>query len=532
MLWNTIRMSFSNLRANAVRTFLTMLGVIIGISSIIALLTIGQGVTDSVIDQLSGLGGNRASVSITDRTVKKGFTDGELERFSDLPGVDGVSPTLSGTRVLTLTPELTSSKYDGVHTTARRVMGVNDYYFSTYTKNAGMHLGRSITVDDVRYRTNVCVLGYDLWQRLYGNYSPIGEIIKVNNTDCTVIGVMNKLVGLDVSGNSALIVPYTTAVETFSMGLPTGFDVVISSSTYPLDSYAAYRIAKKAKAKYIHEAHDIWPLTLTEIGGMSKLNPFVVLLAIAEKRTYKKAESVVSVLPDSYKHMLQHGLQTKDKFFHIPNGVVLQDWQNAEPLPAEHAAAFARLREEGKFVVCYLGGHALSNSLDVYLDAAARMKNENVAFVLIGNGVEKARLMLRAEEEKSNVVFLPPVTKKAVPTVLAAADALYIGAKACALYRYGVSLNKVYDYMMAARPIVYGVEASNNEVAEAECGMTITPDSAEAIAKAVAALQQMGAEGRTAMGERGKRWVLENCEYKKLAERFLAVIEREGAAKK
>ena len=230
MLWNTRRMSFSNLRANAVRTFLTMLGVIIGISSIIALLTIGQGVTDSVIDQLSGLGGNRVSVTITDRTVKRGFTDSEFERFSALPGVDGVAPTLSGTRVLTLTPELTKSKYDGVHTAARRVMGVNDYYFSTYTKNAGMHLGRSITVDDVRFRTNVCVLGYDLWQRLYGNYSPIGEVIKINNTDCTVIGVMNKHVGLDVSGNSALIVPYTTAVETFSMGLPTGFDVVISSS--------------------------------------------------------------------------------------------------------------------------------------------------------------------------------------------------------------------------------------------------------------------------------------------------------------
>ncbi len=310
-------------------------------------------------------------------------------------------------------------------------------------------------------------------------------------------------------------------------------DVVISSSTYPLDSYAAYRIAKKAKARYIHEAHDIWPLTLTEIGGMSKLNPFVVMLAIAEKRTYKKAESVVSVLPDSYKHMLRHGLQTKEKFFHIPNGVALEDWQNADPLPAEHAEAFARLRAEGRFVVCYLGGHALSNSLDVYLDAAARMKGSNVAFVLIGNGVEKSRLILRAEEEGlDNVVFLPPVTKKAVPTALSCADALYIGAKACALYRYGVSLNKVYDYMMAARPIVYGVEASNNEVAEADCGMTILPDSAEAIADAVAALQEIGAEERTAMGERGKHWVLENCEYSKLAERFLAVIERESAAKK
>ena len=230
ILWNIIGMSFKNLHSNAMRTFLTMLGVIIGISSIIALLTIGQGVTDSVLSQLSGLGGNRLSVSITDNTVKKGFTERELERFAALEGVDGVAPTLSATRTLTLSPEQTKSKYDGVYTIARRVMGVNDYYFSTYTRDVGMLYGRSLSADDVTYRTNVCVLGYDLWQRLYGNYSPIGEVIKVNNTDCTVVGVMNKLVGIDTTGNSSLIVPYTTAVETFTMGLPLGFDLVVSGS--------------------------------------------------------------------------------------------------------------------------------------------------------------------------------------------------------------------------------------------------------------------------------------------------------------
>ena len=229
-LLNTIRMSLGNLRANAMRTFLTMLGVIIGISSIIALLTIGQGVTDSVVDQLAGLGGNRATVTIRDTTVKKGFTESELERFAAIDGVDGVAPTLSGNRVITLMPGLTQSKFDGVHATARRVMGVNDYYFSSFTKNAGMYLGREISVHDVRDRTNVCVLGYELWQKLYGNYSPIGEVIKINNTECTIIGVMNKLVGIDVTGNNAVIVPYTTAIETFNMGLPSSIDVMMESA--------------------------------------------------------------------------------------------------------------------------------------------------------------------------------------------------------------------------------------------------------------------------------------------------------------
>ena len=226
---STIRMSLANLRANAMRTFLTMLGVVIGITSILALLTIGQGVTNSVIEQLAGLGGSRATVEIENNTLKKGFTEEELERFAALEGVDGVAPRLVSYRAVTLLPENTNSNYGDPYTVGMPVIGVNDFYFSTYTKNVGMKGGRSISVDDVRYRANVCVLGYELWRELYGNYLPIGETLMVNNTACTIIGVMNQLVGVDISGNSAVVVPYTTAMYTFSMGLPDSFDVEINA---------------------------------------------------------------------------------------------------------------------------------------------------------------------------------------------------------------------------------------------------------------------------------------------------------------
>ena len=63
-------------------------------------------------------------------------------------------------------------------------------------------------------------------------------------------------------------------------------DVVISSSTYPLDTYPAQKIAKIAKAKYIHEVHDMWPSTLYEVGGMSKKHPFVIVMQIAENSKF------------------------------------------------------------------------------------------------------------------------------------------------------------------------------------------------------------------------------------------------------
>lgn len=303
-------------------------------------------------------------------------------------------------------------------------------------------------------------------------------------------------------------------------------DVVITSSTYPLDSFAGYRIAKKAKAKYIHETHDIWPLTLVEIGGMKRYHPFVILMGIAEKYAYRKAGKVICLFPNAVEHMLECGLQSKEKYVAIPNGIALEDWELPEKLNDTHKKLFNQLKEKGKFIICYVGGHALSNKLDLLLNAAKQMKHKKeLSFVLIGKGVEKERLQKRVQEEKiDNVFFLPPIPKKQVPSVLAEADALYIGAKTVPIYRFGVSLNKVYDYMMSGKPILYGVEAFNNDVAEAGCGITFDSNDEDGLRKAIEELQSLSSTERHKMGDNGKKWVLENCEYKKISAEFLSVI--------
>ena len=301
-------------------------------------------------------------------------------------------------------------------------------------------------------------------------------------------------------------------------------DVVISSSTYPLDAYAGCRIARKAGAGYIHEAHDVWPETLIELGGMSRNHPFIRILDKAEKYAYRKADKVVSILPGTLPHMMEQGLPSEDRFVYIPNGVVMEDWQTGRKPGKEHLDVFAGLRGEGRFVVLYLGGHALSNALDQLLDAAK--ETQDAAFVLVGKGVEKSRLQKRAEDENiRNVFFLPPVPKEQVPGVLQEADALYIGAAHSPLYRFGVSMNKLYDYMMSGRPILNGVVASNNEVEEAGCGLSFDSSRPENIAGAVARMKNMTEEERTEMGRNGQRWVTDHCDYSKLAGQFLKSME-------
>ncbi|MBO5775822.1 MAG: ABC transporter permease [Clostridia bacterium] len=229
MFRDIIKMSFKNLAMNKMRTFLTTLGIVIGITSIIALITIGQGVTSSVIDQLSGLGGNRVTVEITNTNVRKGFTDADMESFLEIQGVDGVSPTVRKNMVYTLVPGETNSNYNVVYTSTTRVMGVNNYYFELVANDV-IKAGRAINDDDIDNATHVVVLGHSLWKRLYGNYNPIGETMKIFNMDFVIVGIMSELVGLDTAGNGSLIVPYTTAMRDLQIGLVKTFDAVVSSN--------------------------------------------------------------------------------------------------------------------------------------------------------------------------------------------------------------------------------------------------------------------------------------------------------------
>ena len=229
MIKDIIRMSFQNLKMNKMRTFLTTLGIIIGIASIIALITIGQGVTSSVIEQLSGLGGNRVTVSITDTKAIPGFTDSNLREFTALENVEGISPSLRSYKPVTLVPGETNSLYNYVYTSSASVMGVNNYYFSLFA-GGNLKAGRAINDDDVAFSTHVCVLGETVWKNLYGNYDPIGETIRIQNMDFVIVGILNNLVGLETRGNYSVIVPYTVAMTDLQMGLITTFDAIVSDT--------------------------------------------------------------------------------------------------------------------------------------------------------------------------------------------------------------------------------------------------------------------------------------------------------------
>ncbi|KAB2868080.1 MAG: glycosyltransferase family 4 protein [Burkholderiaceae bacterium] len=303
-------------------------------------------------------------------------------------------------------------------------------------------------------------------------------------------------------------------------------DVVIASSTYPADIGPARAIARAHSAMLVWEVHDLWPLSPIELGGMSRRHPFVMWMQRAENIACGHSDLVVSMLPLAEAHLREHGLPA-GRFVYAPNGIDPQEWSAAPvALPAAHAAAIGDARGRGDALVAYAGSHGLANDLGSLIDAASRLKDEPVTWLLVGTGPEKAALERKvAQQGLARVKLLDPVPKACIPELLRQMDLLYLGLLPHSLFRFGISPNKLMDYMMAGRPVVCAVEAGNDPVGEAGCGVTVPPGNPQAIADAVRRLASMPGSERDAMGERGRAYVLARHTYPVLAHRFIEAIQ-------
>jgi len=303
-------------------------------------------------------------------------------------------------------------------------------------------------------------------------------------------------------------------------------DVVIASSTYPLDNYPAKKISKFSKAKYIYEVHDLWPLSPMELGGYSKWHPFIQIMQRAENFAYKNIDAVVSMLPKTLSHMVSHGL-TEDKFNYLPNGFCIDEWDENNKIIESHKNIIDEVKAKGNKIIAYTGSHGIANSLENFLSVAEILIEKKLSFILVGNGHEKENLKKIVEIKKlNNVIFIDSISKNQIPNLLSYFDFLYIGLKHQPLFRFGISPNKMIDYMMAGKPIIQAIIAGNDMVKEANCGVSVKPDNPKEVANAILKLMNLSDEELSKLGENGKKYVKENHDYTKLAEQFIDVLSK------
>jgi glycosyltransferase involved in cell wall biosynthesis len=290
-------------------------------------------------------------------------------------------------------------------------------------------------------------------------------------------------------------------------------------------------MAKKFKAKLIFEVHDLWPLSPMELGGMSKYHPFIMLIQFAEDFAYRFSDSVISMLPKTLEYMVSRGLK-KEKFHYIPNGIDLKEWEiTGKQAQSETGKLIEEkiksCKDEGFFTVAYLGTHGLANCLDNLINAAEILKDEKVFFFLIGPGPEKESLKALAQKKKlSNIIFFNSIPKEEIPIITKLFDANYIGLKKESLFRFGISPNKLMDYMAAKRPVINSIEAGNDPVKEAGCGISVPAENPQLLAQAIREIKIKPDSELKLMGENGYRFVSKENDYEKLALKFLEVMEK------
>lgn len=215
----SFKMSIKNIRSNKMRSFLTMLGIIIGVGAVIALITIVQGVTDSIMNEFTGLGAGTISVSAPGTALKSGLTEADLETLKNVPGVKAVNPTVS---------VMTSAVADGEVYDKVSIDGESAVYFQN---NDVIESGQALSAADMSGDSYVCIVDHSFIDNCLWGKKVLGSTILLDGYEYTVIGVRKKDDSVmsamtDTSSyDGTVIVPYRNALKMSGARNITGVDV-------------------------------------------------------------------------------------------------------------------------------------------------------------------------------------------------------------------------------------------------------------------------------------------------------------------
>ena len=294
-------------------------------------------------------------------------------------------------------------------------------------------------------------------------------------------------------------------------------DVIVGSSVHPFAAWSGAILARRLRVPFVFEVRDLWPQTLVDLGRLREQSLITKVLRKLEKWLYDRADRIVALLPQADDYIVPLGVP-KRKIVWIPNGVELEGYpEPTQPLIHDD------------FTLMYFGAHGQANGLDCVLRAMAELQGRpdmsHVRLRMIGDGPLKPSLLKLAEElQLRNVEFAGPVPKREIPSVAAEADAFVFNLIDAPVFKYGISSNKLFDFLAGARPVIFCCKSSNNPVADAHAGMTVLPGDPLALSQAIATLATMPAGERNEMGLAGRAYVERNHSFDSLAARFAAML--------
>ena len=313
-------------------------------------------------------------------------------------------------------------------------------------------------------------------------------------------------------------------------------DIVVYSSPHLFGVRATRRLAARLGARFVFEVRDLWPQSLIELGDRGVRHPLVLWLSLLERDACRRADAVVSLLPNAFGHLGARGLD-EDRWCYIPNGIDPSNaWAASPGAPpsatdadeSDELVAWANeRRRSGRRVLVYAGALGVPNAVHTLLEsvrALPRRARDRLQVLLVGAGTETDALGALAEGLPCRLHEQVP--KARLWRVLAAADGGFISLRPSPVFRHGVSPNKLFDYLSASLPVISAIDAGNDPVAEAGAGWSVAPGDVPALATALEAFVDEPAGELAARGVSGRRWVTANHAYGELAARYADLFAR------
>lgn len=301
-------------------------------------------------------------------------------------------------------------------------------------------------------------------------------------------------------------------------------DSIVGCSVHPGAGAAALLVAYLRGSRFFIEVPDLWPQVLIDFGRIHGNGVAARALRLIEKVFYEKAERIIMLWRNTEDYVESRGVPV-DKLVWIPHVAT-----EAILTPPENQF----YEGQSKFSFMYLGSFVQSTALEVLLDAAYIVQQKgqkHIRFILIGGGVDRRRIMDKAQKMRlANMEIREPVSKKEISKAMQAADCFVCCIKRSPVYRYGVSMNKLCDYLMSGKPIVFSGESAYDPVSEAGAGISVPAENPEALARAVIRMTSLSSDERREMGQRGLAWARQHHSVEVLADRLEDLITNSNHA--
>ena len=254
MLGESVRMSLDNIRSNKMRSFLTVLGIIIGVMAVIALMTIVNAVTNTITEQFTAMGTGKLTVQATGTALKRGLTESDLNELRALDNVADVDPKAS----LTATVSSGDAFIENMS-----IDGYSDVYFRKQGDDF-ISRGRALNILDMDSVNRVCVIDSKASSTLFNGSDPLGEHISIGGIEYLIVGtlsddgdadVMSQAMGLSEDGR--IIIPYTAAKKQAGQRNIISLDVYVDDTDKMDDTVSAVEAVLKSAFNYKDDSYTV-----------------------------------------------------------------------------------------------------------------------------------------------------------------------------------------------------------------------------------------------------------------------------------